>query len=1670
MTTRMTKGVVPPLAISDLVKLLLPIKPAVETGHAEKQTVCRRQPVNEQSHRLTFKRQIGFCGTKREGGMRQAKHFPPQAIGRPSGRRNISRGNPQNFMEVYILSKSKKLLSLLLATIMVFSTFAVGASAAYADYKDDAITDYDSIDKPIFTTEQLASIALDAIDAMLSDLDETSIKIPVINVSINYSSIDTALDSLEDIYNGGVWNTVKSIAGEVGKQLTFAALNTNPNGNFAANGCRRTTPGKSDVDVLYSVLAFVNDNSDLLASYGYGTLDLGPTLTGLLGSSIEEYLDAPNLIRGLLYDLAYDDDDPNYVEYEDLAVKPTVDEMLQKIVNDLLIDLEDELEESFEYGITYDFSNLIDIDNGSFYDQFESVLQYAYNNFLVPWGNTKIKEWIYDLAQAEYDESQKIYRYEYDADGNQVFNEDGTPSMIKVGYYMDDTAAFTNLRKAPYIYDENAKSVYAANIENGTFNELADVINLNYVIPTHNFQPGEQFFGNFNNILKEWLDVMVTAKTPDLVWEAGNNDMIITNLFNNAKKLLKVYGERFLSEYITIPSDEEIDAMTTLEDAVLYFGKDAISRYATNILLPEEVDSVREVLAYALCELIADLVPEENVYAKLQSGELNPTTDEGWQAVLAIVARYYANAFTNMNIPAGLGFEDTISHAVDWALENYGGILYYTSQIDPNATAWQKLDDVLFTLIPLNWLPANLRVVNESGVVESKPVTGSQFLLLDFILGNILDLKIQHIFDVFARNASGGLNNTMSHVLINLVTNILNAIIPGAVPTGLTNFDSIATNNTLGALIKGLLSGLYSVRENLIPGALPLVNMILGLTGDQELEDPTINYEDVIIDANRSLAGTEFVVRNNSTGVNTGYTDKNGVFHQDALYQIKIKSITTDNSAVNVTYSADTVLNGGESKTFPVTGALSADGLVRFAVTYEILDESEKSLTAEPITTYHFTYVASKVSEEDADAVSYEEYIDTDGLPKLRPIVWVDNAGVNRHYIVNNPVSFIGSSRGWGAISNLSFGYGRTNEAEDSVQNLDATTTIKGLTTDMPAGILAQDADFQPINTQYGGYEGSIDFADVTVPQVEVTDEEGNVQLVDADLADYAGVYNIALNLNVTETWSGMGAVDFTVARKVYIFNDYNLPSIVSSALGSNRQENNFASSGTFTYVEIDEDGNETTYTVNAANAWDNYLNALTAAQAIVLLPKTEANFKANVYEAAATNLKRAIADLDACAEGAGVDSLVNDLEAVEGNNEGLVYTDDGYTFFADADYVLYTYNRYKTHRDRVKSLINSQIIPEPGEDATEEEIAEYEERVANIPTLTLFEITYRGHMFNMNADRLIRKDVTAASKNYLNNAYNLINSKYLELNPEDYSTESWEALETAMAFAEEVRADTNYAELRQSKINTARRELIQAYKGLAAKGADPADYAQLDAAIEAAAAIFAEENYEEKYAGIEDLVAAYEEALAVARDLLAEDGQAIVDAAAAALNEALALVERLEAGIFLEDVTENEAYAGLEENYGVTWAPAIGEMMEPDYETEQMYNFIYGLVFDYYDAPESIVGTQGGASYEFEANGNSSGALTTGDKITLDDGTVYYFVLFGEATGDGVCDAADISAACDMYNWASDYSSANNAYFYGADVVRDDTVDAADISAMCDMYNYVLDPYSVPQDGTFSG
>lgn len=62
----------------------------------------------------------------------------------------------------------KKVLSALLAMVLVFGTMTIGAESAYLAYKDSALDNYDSINKPILSTGQYSSMLLDEVDRMLA--------------------------------------------------------------------------------------------------------------------------------------------------------------------------------------------------------------------------------------------------------------------------------------------------------------------------------------------------------------------------------------------------------------------------------------------------------------------------------------------------------------------------------------------------------------------------------------------------------------------------------------------------------------------------------------------------------------------------------------------------------------------------------------------------------------------------------------------------------------------------------------------------------------------------------------------------------------------------------------------------------------------------------------------------------------------------------------------------------------------------------------------------------------------------------------------------------------------------------------------------------------------------------------------------------------------------------------------------------------------------------------------------------------------------------------------------------------------------------------------------------------------------------------------------------------
>ena len=62
--------------------------------------------------------------------------------------------------------RTARLLSVILAVVMIFGSISVGVTAAYAPYLDDALTDnYNTIDQVTLTEAQQASLLLDKDEA-----------------------------------------------------------------------------------------------------------------------------------------------------------------------------------------------------------------------------------------------------------------------------------------------------------------------------------------------------------------------------------------------------------------------------------------------------------------------------------------------------------------------------------------------------------------------------------------------------------------------------------------------------------------------------------------------------------------------------------------------------------------------------------------------------------------------------------------------------------------------------------------------------------------------------------------------------------------------------------------------------------------------------------------------------------------------------------------------------------------------------------------------------------------------------------------------------------------------------------------------------------------------------------------------------------------------------------------------------------------------------------------------------------------------------------------------------------------------------------------------------------------------------------------------------------------
>ncbi len=1192
------------------------------------------------------------------------------------------------------MSNAKRFLSVILAIVMMCSTLVIGANAAYTAYKDSAIVgQYNKLDKAVLTTEQYASAAMDEVDRMLTKEQLKFTREDIIVGDIDLTSIDAAMDSVYAIVNGALFSSLKGMLGDLQN------LNADAFATEAKGGVRRGTAGKTDADIVYAVLQFLHDNTDLLVSFVEGNLDTGSILSSII--DLSEFMDVNKLLKGLLYEFAYG------VEGTDAQVAASsVDTMAQDLIDKYVVDGYDEENDdgTIEHvdGLVPALAGKTNISTGTMYTFLDNVIKVLYNELLIPIINEDLGETIKKLCGVEY-----------------IDNGDGT-------YTLD----YSNL------------------------NEYANLLNVDYEVPTYEFT-SETFIAQGNNIIKSILDAIVKSEV--IVWEAGGKEAFKPNLVRVAKELLENAGGELFADYVELATPEELEAMTDVE-LVVYAVRAIVNSSAFGMYIPE-TDTIREFAFIALKQILATDVPA------LDFSNLDPNSTDS----LVIMGINYAIHAVSSELDLGLefvtdmdGVDAQLKKAADYAVENYGGLLNGITFKD-GASGWETIDTVIFSIIPESWLPTS--------------ANGSLKNFIFTLVNTIADLEIENLFSLFEYRSDSELQKTPKQVLINLVSRVINIIFPGAFKAS-TTIDGLVTNAALAGTVRAIFDALWNYRANLVKAILPTLCGILDLTNDQEFEFPELTWDptDANVDGNSiRTAGSvaiKLMVRNGSTGINTGYTDANGVFHQDKLYTYDIQSVTTNVSGMNVTYP-DTIA-GGQTVEMAFTGAVKASTPFVVTMTYDVLTEDGSTLTEEPITETMYSYIAYNEQPDDTTKLT--------------------STTVGGFSIIDGPRYLYANSMG--DIEDITITVQNTNAAEATAvpyytQTNTAANRLLGTAADGTTYIQLL-TDETKIMQQVEDTAGiaNMKMFETTEAYNALTGEEKDA--VWDSIIEYGTVVNTKtgavtryprIQLTLGATINGSSTVQNTGVL-VYCYKDYGLPGMLEDEMGKHRQQSAYATAASTVF--------------EGSTVWEAYTQAMEAASKAVYSCFRNGTFmtltgKFSLYEPAYNNLKAAIEELDAQVLSAGVASSEALIEkCYPSNPEDLPYYDPAYIHQGVSDYVAYTYYNFRDELRALEGMIESATVPD---------------EEGNVAVVNELDKAYKEHRFSLYFSRLLP---APAYKSHLQ--AELANPTREIGVASDYSVESWTDYQNALAFA---TATANEADANPTKIKTAYRELLEAEKRL---------------------------------------------------------------------------------------------------------------------------------------------------------------------------------------------------------------------------------------------------------------
>ena len=916
--------------------------------------------------------------------------------------------------------------------------------------------------------------------------------------------------------------------------------------------------------------------------------------------------------------------------------------------------------------------------------------------------------------------------------------------------------------------------------ETGT---LADLFNTGYQVQTYTVPAGSTLVGELNNIAGQIVNGLLKGYTG---WVDGDNSKLTDNVVSVARFVLKKTGGYFFPDWQKhIATPEEIDAMSK-EELIAYIARSVINASVGYMYIPEDVTTVVGVTWETVKQLMAQFLPERD-YSNY------PKTIDGILDMLADYIAYNVNPGIDLNAGSlkealnyGSGFESMLTTAVQWLKADpqfYTGLLPDTTVDTSNG--WKALDDIIFKLLDKTLLPAKFAD------------SGSETILKDVVYsvlnGLIMNQDLTCLTDLFERNQNGAFaKQTVKKSIVRLVTDILNAIIPGTITTKYyDSLDAIVKNKELANIVENLISSLNGNKGKLVPPIVNIVSQVMGLAdkskfGQMKFTGPT-----------RAKDAYTVTIFNGSRGINRGYTDKNGNFTQDALYKYRIDSVsaTAYNMAGNGTnvgvsgVSKGDIINGGFAKDLTVSKPGVTDTTVVLTVGYFILTESGESLTGTtPLYASYYTYFCSD-TEDDSNP--------KDEKPS-------NKTSYNRHYLMYPRAGFIGSSDSIDAISKV---YVRVRREKNTLNGKDSVVRQNASTFKNGSGAYFADEMFV-VDTQN---------EDMTSRENLWKAKPG---ITRADVPD--GKYVIKFSVFGQHTRGSSGNdTTWEWDTPVFVYNDYDLPAKYSQYSGEQRQRAN--------------------YSADADAEWAEYQAALIQAANYTLRPKLLGNFNNASYIAAyqtiSTRLTAAAEALDAKLVAASVDSLKTAVEAVQGapNPEGSVYWDQGYNFFGYDDFNSVSWNGWKEARNRAMNLYNSTKAPEepvapehPGEGANECQLATYNKKYAQwekdhaawetkmatwkAPTISSVDVAYAEQQIALWGPRLIKLD---AVKTHLDAAIAMCT-----INPADaskYDAERWEAYSQALAYAQNVSTSFNASTTKRTQVREAMNNLIYNWKRLIA-------------------------------------------------------------------------------------------------------------------------------------------------------------------------------------------------------------------------------------------------------------